>query len=69
MTTFEIRANALTVLVDAEDELDAISTAVDGEVLGEGDTGSVTEYDGRPVGADGTDPEDPDDDPRGPNPV
>ena len=70
MSTFEIRTgDALTVLVEAEDETDALSVAVDGEALTDGDTGSVVEYDGRPVGADGTDPEEPDDDLRGPNPV
>ena len=76
MSIFEIRSGALTALVEADDELDAVSIATDGGVLADGDTGSVAEYDGRPVGADGTDPEEPDDDvseplhdPRGPNPT
>ncbi len=59
MSTFEIRSGALTVLTEAEDELDALSTAVDGGALADGDVGSVIEYDGRPVGADGVDPEEP----------
>ncbi len=60
MTTFEIRAGALAVLVqDVDDELAAVETAVEGDVLHDGDAVSVVEYDGRPVGADGVDPEEP----------
>lgn len=60
MSTFEIRDGSLTVLVpDVEDELEAVEAAVDGDVLGDGDAVSVVEYDGRPIGADGVDPEEP----------
>lgn len=56
MSTFEIRTdNALTVIVEAGDELDALEQALDADDLADGDGGSVTAYDGRPVGADGDD--------------
>lgn len=61
MTRFEIRTDtALTVLVDGTDELDAVEIATTEGVLTEGDAGSVTSYDERPVGWDGVDPEEPD---------
>lgn len=66
---FEIRRDALTVLADGDDELAVVELAVDEGLLEDGDAVSVAEYDGRPVGADGTDPEEPDPDPRAPNPV
>ena len=69
MSTFEIRRDSLAIVGDGEDELDVVTQAVDAGILEEGDAVSVAEFDGRPVGADGVDPEDPDDDPRGPNPV
>jgi hypothetical protein len=69
MTRFEIRAEGLTILEDADDEMDAVEKAVEQGVLSEGDAGSVAEYDGRPVGADGTDPEELTDLPGGPHGV
>lgn len=69
MSTYELRRDALTVLADGDDELAVVELAVDEGVLADGDVVSVAAYDGRPVGADGTDPEDPDPDPRGPDAV
>jgi len=69
VSLFEIRTNdALTVLVEAADELHALEIASD-ELLTDGTAGSVLPHDGRPVGADGTDAEEPDADPRGPDAV
>lgn len=69
MSTYELRRGALTVLADADDEVALVELAIDEGLLEDGDAVSVAEYDGRPVGADGTDPEEPDPDPRGPDPV
>lgn len=59
MPSFELRRDSLTVLGEGADELDVVEQAVDAGVLEDGDAVSVIAYDGRPVGADGVDPEEP----------
>lgn len=55
--TYEIRTDdALTILVEGTSQNDALGEAASKGLLTAGDTGSIEEYDGRPVGMDGTDP-------------
>ena len=56
MKTFEVRnAKALTVRVEAENELDALNAASD--FLDDDDEGIIEDATDRPVGAEGVDPE------------